>query len=59
MQCHGELMRLVGLVNDLEKLMAVENPNLQLTLAPQSVKEQLYYVFNHFQLELIVRSQFI
>lgn len=48
-QVHGELMRLVGLVNDLEKLMAAENPNIQLNIERQSVIERVNCVYHHFQ----------
>lgn len=40
-QIHAELMRLVRLVDELEKLMAVENPKLQLNMEPISLNEKL------------------
>lgn len=48
-QVHGELMRLIGLVNDLEKLMAAENPNIQLQMDSQTVSDRMNCVYNQYQ----------
>lgn len=40
-QCHIELMRLVRLVDDLEKLMVAENPKLQLNIVELNVQDEL------------------
>lgn len=40
-QCHVELMRLVRLVDDLEKLMVAENPKLRLKMIELDMQDEL------------------
>lgn len=47
-QCHAELMRLVRLVNELEKLIAAENPQIRLNKENTDVNQLLSFVKNQF-----------
>ncbi len=47
-QCHGELMRLVRLVNDLEKLLAAENPTIVLKKERINAREALNSLRQYF-----------
>ncbi|MGF7184126.1 signal transduction histidine kinase [Desulfitispora alkaliphila] len=47
-QSHGELMRLVRLVNDLEKLLAAENPQIQLQLDQVNAEKLLDWIYQYF-----------
>jgi signal transduction histidine kinase len=47
-QCHNELMRLVHLVDELEKLMAVENPTIQLNIKSINAKQFLHDLEKYF-----------
>lgn len=47
-QCHNELMRLVHLVDELEKLMAAENPTIQLNIKSINVKQYLEEIDKYF-----------
>lgn len=49
-QSHEELMRLVRLVNELEKLLAAENPQIRLDLAPIDPKEIVGRMYDSFSL---------
>jgi signal transduction histidine kinase len=46
---HAELMRLVRLVNELESLIAAENPEIKLNKAPISAKELLTFMYEQFK----------
>ncbi len=46
---HEELMRLVRLVNELESLIAAENPEIKLNKAPVSAKELLTFMYEQFK----------
>ncbi len=48
-QGHAELMRLVRLVDDLEKLLAAENPQIQLNITELRAKEVLKSLRTTFQ----------
>lgn len=48
-QCHLELMRLVRLVDEMEKLHVVENPHLSLNIQPLQVREQMNSLHMSFQ----------
>jgi signal transduction histidine kinase len=47
-QSHGELMRLVRLIDDLEKLLAAENPQIQLKKVPLEAGALLRSLGEHF-----------
>ncbi|HJV47351.1 MAG TPA: ATP-binding protein [Bacillota bacterium] len=47
-QCHHELMRLVRLVDELEKLMAAENPQIQLWKESVEVKGLIHFLSDQF-----------
>lgn len=47
-QCHEELMRLVRLVNELEKLMAAENPQIRLNKTKLEAGKVLSFIKNQF-----------
>ncbi|MBB5174728.1 ATP-binding protein [Texcoconibacillus texcoconensis] len=47
-QCHHELMRLVRLVNEMEKLHAAENPQIKLNLESIDAKKVLHALYNQF-----------
>ncbi len=47
-QCHNELMRLVHLVDELEKLMAVENPKIQFNIKSINAKQYLQDIERYF-----------
>ncbi|WP_394237367.1 sensor histidine kinase [Niallia oryzisoli] len=47
-QCHEELMRLVRLVNELEKLMAAENPQIRLDKTKLETGKLLSFINNQF-----------
>ena len=51
MSCHEELMRLVRLVNDLEKLLAAENPQIELHKEPIESQQMLQMLSDHFRTE--------
>ena len=62
-QSHDELMRMVGLVNELETLLAAENPQLKLDIMDMSVSELLVSInnrmnasFNEKGVHLIVKE---
>ncbi|UCZ53551.1 HAMP domain-containing protein [Bacillus shivajii] len=48
-QCHQELMRLVRLVNEMEKLHAAENPQLQLYIEELNVEDLLSSLYERFK----------
>lgn len=48
-QSHEEIMRLVRLVDDLEKLLAAENPQIQLQISEINTKEVMKKLLNTFQ----------
>lgn len=48
-QSHGELMRLVRLVNQLEKLMAAENPKIQLQKKWIDVNQTVYGILQQLE----------
>ncbi|MGN7300406.1 sensor histidine kinase [Ferdinandcohnia sp. SAFN-114] len=47
-QCHEELMRLVRLVNELEKLMAAENPQIRLDKTKLETGKLLSFINDQF-----------
>lgn len=47
-QSHHELMRLVGLVNEMDTLLAAENPQIQLQKESFSVQALLQNIYEHF-----------
>jgi two-component system, OmpR family, sensor histidine kinase BaeS len=47
-QCHAELMRLVRLVNELEKLIAAENPQIKLDKIELETEQLLSFIKNQF-----------
>ncbi|MEQ6390606.1 ATP-binding protein [Bacillaceae bacterium S4-13-58] len=62
-QCHAELMRLVRLVNELEKLIAAENPQIRLNKENTDINQLLSFVKDQFdalfyqkKVELKIRS---
>jgi two-component system sensor histidine kinase BaeS len=61
-QCHNELMRLVRLVNELEKLLAAENPQIRLKISNLDAEKLLASIrhlhtpiFNEKGVDLIVK----
>lgn len=62
-QCHEELMRLVRLVNELEKLMAAENPQIKLNKSNLEtgkilsfIKEQFNPLFRGKGVDLVIKN---
>ncbi|MDX8368022.1 sensor histidine kinase [Cytobacillus sp. IB215665] len=47
-QCHEELMRLVRLVNELETLIAAENPQIRLDKTKIEIEKLLFFIKNQF-----------
>ncbi|WP_028784551.1 sensor histidine kinase [Thalassobacillus devorans] len=48
---HNELMRLVRMVNDLEKLLEAENPDMTLKHEKLNANQTLGYIYDHFYVD--------